>query len=122
MSQTEKTYDLEQRTLAFSKQLIIFCKSLRRDSVSSPIIVQLVRAGTSIGANYREANGASSKKDFRNKISICRKEAQETYYWFDILVELFPQNTKEIKELRKEAYEFSRIFGKIISTMGDQAY
>ncbi|MFA5871006.1 MAG: four helix bundle protein [Candidatus Paceibacterota bacterium] len=122
MSQTEKTYDLEQRTLAFSKQLIIFCKSLRRDSVSSPIIIQLVRAGTSIGANYREANGASSKKDFRNKISICRKEAQETYYWFDILVELFPQNTKEIKELRKEAYEFSRIFGKIISTMGDQAY
>ena len=79
-------YDLETRTLKFSTELVIFCKSCPKDAVTLPLMNQLIRAGTSIGANYREANGASSKKDFQNKIFICKKEAKETLYWLELIV------------------------------------
>ncbi len=52
--------------------------------LNSNIISQLLRSATSVGANYHEANAASSKNDFRNKIYICRKEIQETEYWLDL--------------------------------------
>ena len=74
-------YDLEERTTKFSKELISLCKKCRLDTISKPIVSQLVRSGTSVGANYSEANGASSKKDFRSKIFICKKESKETMYW-----------------------------------------
>jgi four helix bundle protein len=71
-------YDLEERTAKFGGEIIRFCKTLKQDSINKPIINQIVRSATSIGANYMEANAASSKKDFKNKIHICKKEAQET--------------------------------------------
>lgn len=116
-----KSYILEVRTLEFSKNLIVFCKKLKRDPVSLPIISQLIRSGTSIGANYMEANGASSSKDFKNKIHICKKEAQETKYWFSVLSETFPEYSESIGKLWLEVDEFSRIFGKIIGTMNKQS-
>ncbi|PIZ97605.1 MAG: four helix bundle protein, partial [Candidatus Levybacteria bacterium CG_4_10_14_0_2_um_filter_36_16] len=61
-------YDLEERTAKFGEKIILFCQKVPKNTVNNPIINQLVRAGTSIGANYSEANGASSKKDFKNKI------------------------------------------------------
>ena len=64
----KKKYDLEERTAKFSERIIDLCKKAPKNAVTLPIISQLVRAGTSIGANYHEANGASSKKDFKNKI------------------------------------------------------
>jgi len=73
-----KKYDLEERTAKFGEAVIDLCRPIRQDAITSPIIRQIVRSATSIGANYMEANGASSKKDFRNKIAICKKEAQET--------------------------------------------
>ncbi len=109
-------YPLEKRTVEFSKRLIRLCKSIRFDIVASKIIDQLVRSGTSIGANYTEANNASSRKDFRNKIFICKKESQETKYWLDLLDECFPDNG-EIDSLKTECHEFNLIFQKIISTM-----
>ncbi|MEK7580113.1 MAG: four helix bundle protein [Patescibacteria group bacterium] len=78
MTQFSNNYDLEERTAKFGEAIIEFCKSLKQDAISRPIISQLIRSGTSIGANYMEANGASSRQDFRNKIFICKKEAQET--------------------------------------------
>jgi four helix bundle protein len=72
---TKKSYDLELRTLNFSKDIVRFCKKTPKSVITLPIISQLIKAATSIGANYREVNGASSKKDFRNKIFICKKEA-----------------------------------------------
>jgi four helix bundle protein len=71
-------YDLEERTAKFGEDIIEFAKELPKNIITIPIINQLVRAGTSIGANYCEAIGASSKKDFRNKIFISKKESQET--------------------------------------------
>ena len=72
MNQSTNKYDLEERTAKFGEKVIELCKSLKQDSISTPIIRQFVRSSTSIGANYMEANGASSKKDFRNKIHICK--------------------------------------------------
>jgi four helix bundle protein len=76
-------YDLEERTALFGEAVIEFCLSLPASPVTAPIINQLVRAGTSIGANYCEADEAESKRDFRHKIAICRKEAKETKYCYE---------------------------------------
>ncbi|TSC75654.1 MAG: Uncharacterized protein G01um101431_1207 [Parcubacteria group bacterium Gr01-1014_31] len=70
-------YDLEERTQKFGEDIIEFAKVIPRNIITIPLISQLVSAGISIGANYCEATGASSRKDFRNKIFICKKEAQE---------------------------------------------
>ena len=115
MSQFEKTYDLEERTMEFSSNLIIFCKSCVKDIVTVPLINQLIRSGTSIGANYREANGASSKKDFQNKIFICKKEAKETLYWLELIGKAIDDEKlkKHCRDLWQEAKEFILIFGKI---------
>jgi four helix bundle protein len=78
--QNQPKYDLTERTAKFGEDVIVFCKSVKQDNINKPILNQLVRSGTSVGANYCEANNASSKKDFRNKIFICKKEAQETKY------------------------------------------
>ena len=64
-------YDLEERTAIFSGEIIKFCRCVKEDNITRPIINQLIRSGTSIGANYCEANNASSRKDFQNKIFIC---------------------------------------------------
>lgn len=66
-------YDLEERTALFGEKVIELCKTAPKNDVTKPIIGQLVKSGTSMGANYCEANGASSKKDFKNKIFICKK-------------------------------------------------
>lgn len=69
--------------MRFSKNIVKFCRTVSLDVVSSPLVSQLIRSATSIGANYKEANSASSKKDFRNKIYIAKKEAEETMYWLE---------------------------------------
>ncbi|MEI8097173.1 MAG: four helix bundle protein [Candidatus Moraniibacteriota bacterium] len=66
MNGDKKTFDLEERTAQFGESIILFCKTLKQDTITKPLISQIVRSATSVGANYMEANGASSKKDFRN--------------------------------------------------------
>jgi len=78
-------YDLEDRTARFAESIIDLCKKWPKNAITLPLIDQLIRAGTSIGANYCEANGASSKKDFKNKIFICKKESKESQYWLRLL-------------------------------------
>lgn len=77
MSQLNKKYDLEERTAKFGERVIIYCKALKQDSINKPLINQLIRSSTSIGANYMEANGASSKKDFKKKYSSVRKKVRK---------------------------------------------
>jgi len=86
--------NLEERTSQFGREIIRLCKPIKYDLVTSKIVDQLVRAGTSIGANYMEAINASSKKDFKNKIFICKKEAQETRYWLLMLLESEPAKSQ----------------------------
>ncbi len=114
MTQTSNPkYDLEERTTKFSENIIELCKTTPKTIITNPILNQLIRSGTSIGANYCEANGASSKKDFRNKIFICKKESKETQYWLRILSTTTAEANEECKQLRQEAHEFTLIFSKI---------
>src|SRR6185437_11683172 len=113
-------YDFEERTAKFGEAVILFCKNLNQDAISKPLIIQLVRSSTSVGANYMEANGASSKKDFKNKIFICKKEAQEGKHWFRMLSSCFPHKKEELRLLWKEAQELCSIFHKIVTTIRNE--
>jgi four helix bundle protein len=107
------TYDLEERTAKFGEDIVNLCRKVSKDAVTLPIISQLVRSGTSIGANYCEANGASSKKDFKNKIFICKKESNETKYWLRILSRADSGSVDDSRKLWQEVQEFTLIFSKI---------
>jgi four helix bundle protein len=115
-------YDLEERTRKFSKEIIRFLVKIKKDRISENIITQLARSATSVGANYCEANGASSRKDFRNKIFICRKEIQETKYWLEILAEAEPENKDKLRNFWKEAHELTLIFNKISTTLSSKNF
>ena len=117
MSQLTNSYNLEERTAKFGGSSIKFCRDIKPDVITIPLISQLIRSATSIGANYMEANAASSKKDFRNKISICKKEAQETRHWLRMIAEASPSHTEEARKLWKECQELVMIFQKISSSM-----
>jgi four helix bundle protein len=110
----KKKYDLEERTARFGEAIIELVKTFPQDSINSPLISQIVRAATSIGANYMEADGAESKKDFQHKISICKKEAKETKHWLRMIAKANPGRRDECQKLLKEAQEFSLIFSSIL--------
>ena len=113
VTQNSGKYDLEERTTVFSEKIISLSKKSSKNITTNPIIDQLVRCGTRIGANYFEANGACSKKDFRNKKFLCKKESKETQYWLRILGGADENIKTECRELWLEAGELVRIFGKI---------
>lgn len=92
-------YNLEERTTRFSEEIITLVRTLKRDIVNNPLISQLVKSGTSIGANYCEANGASSRKDFKNKIYICKKECKETKYWLEVIAKANPESKEICRKL-----------------------
>lgn len=105
--------DLEERTIRFSENVIDLVKKIKLTVLNKNIIEQLLRSSSSIGANYQEANGASSKKDFRNKIYLCKKEAMETKYWLRLLAKVEEKEKDIIRKLWKEAHELTLIFSKI---------
>jgi len=87
MLKTDKKFDLEERTLIFAKQIIIFCKKLSNNTINFKLIDQLIRSAGSIGANYREANDSLGKKDFIHRLRISRKESKETIFWLELIKE-----------------------------------
>lgn len=106
-------YDLEERTNRFGIAIIVFCQTLSKDSLTRPLANQLIRSGTSVGANYMEAIQAASKKDFRNKIKICQKEANETKYWLRMMGNFKTIDLQECRKLWQESHELVLIFAKI---------
>lgn len=113
----KNNYNLEERTAKFGEATIEFCQKIRQDAITRSLINQLIRSSTSIGANYMEANGASSRKDFANKIYTCKKEAQETKHWLRMLAKCVPEKKNEIGKLWQECQELTLIFQKIVSTI-----
>jgi len=113
----EKPYNLEERTAKFSENVVVLLSGIKKNPINLPIISQLVRAATSIGANYCEANDASSRKDFRNKIYVCKEEANETKYWLRILAQAEPAIKDKIRILWQEAQELNLIFQKIVNSL-----
>ena len=110
-------YDLEPRTKKFGKYIIDLLIKIERNEINKNIISQLIRSATSIGANYCEANNASSRKDFRNKIFICKKECQETKYWIELLARTNKEHIEKLRKLWKENHELTLIFNKITSSL-----
>ena len=110
----EKKYDLEERTEKFAKDVRAYCKKIKVSIINADDIKQVIRASGSIGANYIEANEKLSKKDFVNRIKICRKESKETRYWLNVMdieqTELFAERDR----LFNEATELMRIFAAIL--------
>lgn len=113
METNSKPYNLEERTLRFSKEIIRFIKKLPKNTVNLPLIDQLIRSATSIGANYREANETETKKDFINRIRIAKKEAKETIYWLELIIAANPEFKENINPLLEEAKELIKILGSI---------
>jgi four helix bundle protein len=109
-----KVFDLEERTGRFGEVIIEFVKTLEKNDINRPLIGQLVNAGTSVGANYMEADGAESKKDFRHKIAICKKEAKETQHWLRMIQKANPHKAVECHKLWQEAHELTLIFSSIL--------
>jgi len=105
--------DLEERTAAFGEAVIRFAKGMSYDAVGAPLITQLVRSATSVGANYCEADDAGSRKEFRHRISICRKEAREAKHWLRMVVAADGRLREQAKPLWKEAKELNLIFSAI---------
>ena len=106
-------YDLEERTAKFAEEIIRFCRSVKLDEITRPLINQIVKSSTSIGANYMEANQACSKKDFFNKIRICQKESNETKHWLRVISVAVPAQVKICRKHWKEAHELTLIFSAI---------
>jgi four helix bundle protein len=106
-------YDLEEWTARFGEAIIDFAKSIPKNAVTSRIIAQLVGAGTSVGANYVEADDAVSKKEFLKNIGTCRKEARETKHFLRMAVRAVPESKPEARTLWQEARELHLIFSKI---------
>lgn len=113
MTKYSGKYDLEARTTKFGEKVIGFAGKITRTPVTISLISQLVRAGTSVGANYCEADDSLTRKEFIHKISICKKESRETKYWL-IMVTKAIGSANEIPGLMKEAEELNRIFAAII--------
>jgi four helix bundle protein len=112
-SMVSRVYDLEERTARFGESVIDFAKTIPKSPVTNRLIGQLVGAGTSVGANYCEADDAVSKKDFRHRISICKKEARETKFFVRMIVRAAPELREAAKPIWQEAKELHLIFAKI---------
>jgi four helix bundle protein len=119
--QSQKKYrNLEERTLDFSKRIIRMCKSLRHNTVNRKLVDQCLRSGASVGANYREANEALGKKDFLYRIRVSRKEAKETSYWLELIIEANQDMDDRIQPLLQESIEIRNILSSILDKSTSQ--
>jgi four helix bundle protein len=109
-----KKYDLSERTAKFGEEIIKFASSLPETPVTRPLISQVIASGTSIGANYMEADGAESGKDFYHKIGICKKESKETMHWLRMIATANPAKKDKCRQLWQETHEFTLIFSSIV--------
>ena len=111
-------FDLEERMATFSENIINFCQILPKNDITRPLISQLIRSATSIGANYYEANEANSRKDFINKAGISKKEAAETKYWLRLISHTVPDQKAKAMLLWQETQEFTLILAAVIRNSG----
>ncbi len=106
-------FELEKRTKRFALRIIAFAATLPQSKTGAIIEYQLVKAGTSVGANYREANRAESRADFIHKIAIVEKESSESRYWLELCDEANLGNPEKRRWLLQESDELLAIFTSI---------
>ena len=116
MGDKPRPFDLEERTARFGEAIVFFAKKVPVTPVTVSLISQVVRAGTSVGANYCEANDSVSKKEFRKNIGTCRKESKESKHWLRMLAAAVPELKPQARTLWQEAKELHLIFCKIFNS------
>ncbi len=116
-----RAYDLEERTSGFGRNVTRFAGRIPKNPVTVSLVSQLVRSGTSVGANYCEAEEAVSRKYFRHKLSICRKQAHEAEHWLRMVVEAVTELRTEARPIAQEAKEPSLIFNASIRTASSKS-
>lgn len=106
--------ELELRTFNFAKDVRLFCRKLKWDTINLEDIKQLVRSSGSIGANYIEANENLGKADLKMRVRISRKEAKESIFWLNLL---FTNNSEEIEKERLRLVDEADQLRKILSAI-----
>lgn len=109
-----RRFDLEERTQKFARDVRLFARNMPKKFENIEDVKQVLRSSGSVAANYIEANEALSKKDFRNRVKICRKEAKESRFWLTVLFIEDDRMKLECERLQRESYEFELIFGSIL--------
>lgn len=118
----EKVYDLEERTALFGEDVIEFLKTIPVTPITKSLIEQLVPAATSIEANYCEADDSGTKKKFRHRISICKRESRESKHWLRMIAKETPEKRDAARKLWQEAKELNLIFSAICRGKGDRPH
>ena len=113
MDNKEFSKQLEKRTRKFAVRIIKLSAKLPNTPEGRTVRTQITKAGSSVGANYREANRARSKADFRNKIRICEGEANETQFWLEVIAEVGWLSSEEVESEYEESGELLALFTSI---------
>lgn len=116
----DKVYDLEERTARFGENIIEFLKKIPKNNITNSLVTQLARSGTSVGANYCEADCAETNKDFIHKMGICKKESKESKHWLRMISKATPELSSEARILWREANELNLIFITIVKNSRDK--
>jgi four helix bundle protein len=114
LNEGEKPYNIRHRCFFFSKEIVFFVGGSKYERIYSSLFDQLIRSGTSIGANVVEGKAGTSKKDWKNFFAIALKSANETKYWLCLIRDTIDVSKSKINELIKEADQISKIIASII--------
>ena len=113
-------YDLIERTGKIGQDVILVCKKIKLSPINTPLVNQIVKSATSIGANYCEATEANSKKDFCSKLFIAKKEAKETLHWIKMIAIAEPDVCSELDKIADEAHQIILIFSASIKSCSEK--
>ena len=108
---------LRTKSKEFAKDIVFLCRKLKHNGVESPLINQLIRCGTSVGANVHEAQYAQGTKDFISKFEIALKECNESKYWLELLFETNSLAEADFKGLRSKCIELRRMLVSTVTTL-----
>ena len=111
---------LREKSKDFAKEIVFLCRKLKNNKIESSLINQLLRAGTSIGANIHEAQYAQGTKDFISKFEIALKECSETEYWIELLKETNSLDLSEFEKFRKDCIDLRRMLVATVTTLKKQ--
>lgn len=120
MERSTKKYDINLRCYDFSKSIVLFISKHEFKRIHYPIVDQLLRSATSIGANVIEARSGNSRRNLISFFSIALRSANETKYWLCLIRDTLEVNREEITELIKEADEISKILGRSLLTLKEK--
>ena len=107
---------IKEKSFAFALEIVRYCRYLREERREYVLSKQLLKSGTSIGANYREAENAESRADFIHKMSVAQKEGNESLFWIDLLASSEYLDEEGYQRLSRKNIELNKLISSIILT------